>query len=202
VHLYGKGQSRRGPAFKVPFSTLLAAKCHPLVERFIGHGLPENPSSEISIYEDIEYWNQANPTRKVDLYIPAPAGADKNQAFQYHVATRNFFAWIFRRSLVGNHLGNALVELLNSMHEFRLPNEENVEDLIEYLDEEGYLDMKGQSSHALAVLHLAEFFQLKDLYIDAFAHCTGMSERLFQSTEYQACYPQQARSALPPLTVA
>ncbi|KAG7152650.1 hypothetical protein HYQ46_011329 [Verticillium longisporum] len=45
VHLYGKGQSRRGPAFKVPFGGLLSAKCHPLIQRFIARDMPESPGS-------------------------------------------------------------------------------------------------------------------------------------------------------------
>jgi hypothetical protein len=136
-------------------------------------------------YDDFERWSGLNPTRRVELFIPAPAGADKNQAFLYHLATRNLFAWIFRRSLVGEHLGSALVGLLNSMHEFRLPTEDSVADLFDYVDEEGYLDIVGQPNHALAMLHFAEHFQLRELYIDAFAHCAGMNERLFFSSEFQ-----------------
>lgn len=110
--------------------------------------------------------------------------ADKTQAFHYHLATRNFFAWVFRRSMVGEHLGGALVCLLHSMHEFRLGTEDNVEDMMDYLDEEGYLDLADRPDHALAVLHLAEFFHLKELYTRAFAHCVGMSRYIFTSTEY------------------
>lgn len=58
-------------------------------------------------------------------------------------------------------------------------------DLISYLDEEGYLDMRNQPIHALAILHFAEYFQCKPLYIDAFTHCTGMSDQLFLVPEYQ-----------------
>jgi hypothetical protein len=81
---------------------------------------------------------------------------------------------------------------MNSMHEFRLPGEDNIADLRDYLEEEGYLQMREQANHALAILHLAEFFQLRDLYIGAFAHCTGMSSRLFLSSEYQVwlCPPR------------
>lgn len=45
--------------------------------------------------------------------------------------------------------------------------------------------MRNQPHFALAILHLAEFFHLRDLYIDAFSHCTGMCDRLFLSPEYQ-----------------
>ncbi|KAF9872998.1 hypothetical protein CkaCkLH20_09508 [Colletotrichum karsti] len=185
VHLYGKGQSRRGPAFKVPFGALLSAKCHPFVKKFMSRDVPEMPELFSDPFEDLDRWNALNPHEKIELYIPAPPMADKDQAFAYHLATRNFFAWIFRRSIVGEHLGSALIELLNSMAEFRGHNEDNFTDLTSYMDEEGYLDLKGQPHHALAILHLSECFQMRDMYIDAFSHCVGMSEELFCSPEYQ-----------------
>jgi len=189
VYLYGRGQSRRGPAFKIPFSLLLSAQCHPLVERFAVWDAPNSPASLDSdcsshTYTQFEFWNQLNPTTKVELYIPPPAGADKEQAFRYHLATRNFFAWVCRRSLVGDTLGDALVGLLNSMHEFRVPGQDNVADLIDYMEEEGYLDMRNQADHALAVVRLAETFHLRGMYIDSFAHCAGMSNRVHLSPEY------------------
>ncbi|KAK7697121.1 hypothetical protein SLS64_013865 [Diaporthe eres] len=61
---------------------------------------------------------------------------------------------------------------------------DNKRDLLSYLDEEGYLDTRHQPNHALAILHVAENFELRDLYIDAFAHCVGMSEQLYKSPEY------------------
>uniref|UniRef100_L2FHR6 DUF8004 domain-containing protein n=1 Tax=Colletotrichum fructicola (strain Nara gc5) TaxID=1213859 RepID=L2FHR6_COLFN len=185
VHLYGKGQSRRGPAFKVPFGALLSAKCHPFVRKFMSRDMPESPGSFHDPYEDLDRWNALNPHERIELYIPAPPMADKEQAFAYHLATRNFFAWIFRRSVVGEHLGSALIGLMNSMAEFRSNGEDHMMDLHSYLDEEGYLDLKGHAHHALAILHLAEFFQVRDMYIDAFSHCVGMSEELFCSPEYQ-----------------
>jgi hypothetical protein len=87
--------------------------------------------------------------------------------------------------MVGDHLGHALVGLMNNMHEFRSADADNFDDLMNYLDEEGYLDIRGQPNHALAMLHFAEVFQMRDIYIDAFAHCVGMSDRLFLSSEYQ-----------------
>lgn len=121
----------------------------------------------------------------IELYIPPPPEADKEQAFHYHIATRNFLAFVYRRSLVGESLGDALVGLLHSMHEFRSRGEDNVEDMMDYLDEEGYLDLAEHPDHALACLYWAEFFQLRDTYIRAFAHCAGMSDILFSSGEYQ-----------------
>jgi hypothetical protein len=41
-----------------------------------------------------------------------------------------------------------------------------------------------QPNHALAVLHFAENFQMRELYIRSFAHCVGMSEQLFTCPDY------------------
>lgn len=112
---------------------------------------------------------------------------ERGQAFLYHTATRNFFAWMFGKSLVGTHLGGALVGLLNSMNEFRSEGEDNVQAIMDYMDEEGYADMRNQPDHALAILSFAEHFHFKDLWIDAFAHCVGMHEILICSPGFEVC---------------
>lgn len=185
VHLYGKGQSQRGPAFKVPFASLLSAYCHPLLQRCISRDRLEVAGLGLDEFDDLELWNEQNPTRRVDLFVPAPLSADKDDAFRYHITTRNFFAWIFRRSVVGEHLGAALSDLLDSMAEFRTDDCDNVADLLDYMDEEGYLGVDSHPDHAVAVLRLAEAHQIRDAYIHAFTHCVGMSEHLESAVEYE-----------------
>ena len=89
--------------------------------------------------------------------------------------------------MVGQHLGSALIKLMDNMYEFRTPGADNVEDMMRYVGGEGYRDMANQPVHALAMLHLAEYYQLRDLYIDAFAHCAGMGDCLYTLPEYQVC---------------
>jgi hypothetical protein len=161
---------------------LLATHCKPLLDRFLVKTADGSPVSEDS-FED-SYSNKRS-TRMYELYIPPPPDADRKEAFLYHMATRNFFAWIFGKSLVGNHLGAALVGLLNSMSQFRSAGEDNVQAIMDYMDEEGYADMRSQPDHALAILFFAEHFRFKDLWIDAFAHCTGMNERLITSPGFE-----------------
>lgn len=182
--MYGRGQSRRGPAFKLPMDALIQAKCYPLIKRFLMEDLNESPLSDISSQDG--YFTQDNK-QTYELYIPAPADVERGEAFLYHTATRNLFAWIFGRSLVGNHLGGALVGLLNSMVEFRSLGEDHIEAIMDYMDEEGYADMRNSPDHALAILFFAEHFHFKDLWIDAFAHCSGMNERLPRSPGFEVC---------------
>ena len=178
VYLHGKSRSKKAPSFKVPFCALLTARCFPLIERFLVTNGPRPRT-----VDEIARWNRLDPRRTVELYIPPPT-ANKTQARLHHLATRNFLAWVVRRSLVGEHLGTALVALLHSMNEFRAGVEDNVADLLDYLDEEGYLVLADQPSHALGLLFFAESFQLSELYTRAFAHCVGMSERLHSCSEY------------------
>jgi len=86
---------------------------------------------------------------------------------------------------VGTNLGGALVGLLNSLNEFRSEGQDNLQAIIDYMDEEGYADMRNQPDHALAILFFAEHFQFKDLWIDAFAHCVGMNEKLFSRPGFE-----------------
>lgn len=188
VHLYGRGQSRRGPAFKIPMDTLLTAGCLPLLELFLVQNLADEAISETSSGEDSGYFGQQESS-KYELYIPAPPGAvERGEAFLYHCATRNFFAWMFGKSLVGSHLGGALVGLLNSLNEFRSPGEDNVQAIMDYMDEEAYADLRNSPDHAQAVLFFAEHFQFRDMWMDAFAHCTGMHETLVQSPGFEVSY--------------
>ncbi|KAI0415803.1 hypothetical protein F5X98DRAFT_208018 [Xylaria grammica] len=171
VHLHGEGLSRRGAAFRVPYSVLLEAK---LINNFVSRTRTDTASC------------LQNPKRRqIELFIPAPPKSDKRHSYNYHLATRNLFAFVFRRSMVGECLGGALIALYNSLHQFRTPDADNLQDLMSYMDEEGYLDFNNQPTYALAILHLAETFQLRGLYIDAFAHCCGMSDRIFLIPEYQ-----------------
>ncbi|CAK7234130.1 hypothetical protein SBRCBS47491_008844 [Sporothrix bragantina] len=197
VHLYARGQSRRGPAFKLPISTLLAAQCHSLVERFITRDIPNVPDA--GFMHDtmmqpmpmppplaaLDYWSRAHLIGRVDLYITPPPNADRDQTFLYYLAIRNLFAWVFRRPVVGEFLGSTLASLYSAMREFRHPQADNVQDLLCYLDDEDYSAMAGHPAYALALLHLGETMRYRALYIDAFSHCVGMYNDLHLGSEYQ-----------------
>ncbi|KAM3074766.1 hypothetical protein ACMFMG_008183 [Clarireedia jacksonii] len=57
----------------------------------------------------------------------------------------------------------------------------NVDDFVTYIEGQGgYADMRNTPDHALGIIHFAKHFQFKDMWIDAFAHCTGTSARLHE----------------------
>lgn len=123
--------------------------------------------------------------RKYELYIPAPPDIGREQAMLFHIATRNFFAWVFRRSLVGPQLTGALIDLLDKMDEYRSRSVDNVSAIMDFMEEEGYADMRDHPDHALAIMGLAEHFHFRDLYIDAYVHCVGMGGKIYESSEFR-----------------
>lgn len=76
------------------------------------------------------------------------------------------------------YLGETLVELFGSMRELRRSDADNVVDIIDFMEEQGYMDMRNNPYTAISVLHLAESFRLRGMYIDAFTHCVGMFSQL------------------------
>lgn len=131
---------------------------------------------------DNNTWHAA--AQILELHIPPPTGLTSEQSLSYHLGTRNFFAWVYRRPLVGQYLGEALVQLLDCMHQFRLPGIDNEMDLIDYIEDEGYLALKNNPCAAVAILYLAETSEFWEMYIDAFAHCVGMYSHLDSTPGY------------------
>jgi hypothetical protein len=122
-----------------------------------------------------------------ELFIPAPYEYVKEAAFRWHLTTRNFFAFLFGKPLVGVHLGKTLIELRERIHLFRPGNHNNDNDLLEYLENLGYLEFAHCPDYSLGLLQFAEQYELKELWIDAFAHCVGMNEILSESPEFPVC---------------
>lgn len=150
---------------------LVVAGCRPLLARHAGTRV--KPDQEAV----------------VELYLAPPPTVSRDMALRHNLATRNFFAWVFNRPMVGEHLGIALIEVLRRMDEFRTPGADNLGDLVRYLDDQGYLAMTNQPVHAVAMLHFADDCRLRDMYIDAFTHCVGMSDRLSTVLEFRTLSP-------------
>src|SRR5690606_34633181 len=61
---------------------------------------------------------------------------------------------------------------------------DNMVDMIDYMEGQGYMDMRNDPHTAIAVLHLAESFRLRGMYVDAFTHCVGMFPKLEETPGY------------------
>jgi hypothetical protein len=120
-----------------------------------------------------------------EIYIPAPDEYTREEAFRFHITTRNFFAYLFEKPLVGVHLGQSMIDLQERMAVYRSTENDNNEDFLAFAEEMGYLDFSHSPDYALSALFYAEHFQNKDLWTDAFAHCVGMNDALCLSSEFE-----------------
>ncbi|KAI4257298.1 MAG: hypothetical protein LQ352_001710 [Teloschistes flavicans] len=186
VHFYAQGQSRRGASLRVSLAAIETTNCGPLLERYSAKAHVESPStaSDHSSSPEEEYFNDPSSPARLELFVPAPAGLTRDESFQYHLTTRNFFAWMFEKPLVGDRLGDSLLLLLDRMNEFRSDKDENLEDMLAYLDAQEYTDFRSCPDHALAILRFAEKNELLELWRDSFCHCAGMADQLPSSNEF------------------
>ena len=185
IHFYAQGHSRRGASLRIYFEDIQSSNSDPLIDAYSGSGSPETPSAASEVSSDEDYFTDPTPPAKYELYIPAPSHLDREGAFRYHLATRNFFAWMYEKPLVGDRLGEALISLLDRMNTFRLDEDDNLDDILAYIDGQEYTDFRSCPDHALAVLQFAERFELLELWRDSFCHCAGMSVELPLSAEFE-----------------
>ncbi|KAL9129275.1 MAG: hypothetical protein Q9217_002222 [Psora testacea] len=186
VHFYERGASRRGASLRVSHADIEASNCGPLLAHCHTNASgPQRitPDSERSA-EVLEYFDDLSSPARHELYIPAPSHLTREEALHFHLTTRNFFAWMYERPLVGDCLGHALISLQERMNQYRPKEKEYEDDMLAYVDDQGYTDFRDCPDHALAILQYAERLQLRELWTDAFVHCTGMYDRLDSSGEF------------------
>jgi hypothetical protein len=90
VHLYARGQSRRGPAFCVSFNELKKSSCGSMFSLCFAQMTAS--SSTISNHTgrlSNEHEVPVSGSKKVELFIPAPDDASREAAFKWHITTRN-----------------------------------------------------------------------------------------------------------------
>ena len=184
MHFYGRGQSKRGPSLRLHLADIESSNCGPLLRRYgtcqpqFGTQATNSTDNGIASLHSSHY----------ELYIPAPPQLSREEAFQYHITTRNFFAWLYEKPLVGDRLGEALIALLERLEDFRPETKGNQDDIISYIDGQEYSDFRECPDHALALLQFAEKFEIRDLWIDAFVHCAGMNNDLASSAEFDVSH--------------
>jgi len=174
VYLRDPGQSSRGPAFQVHSTLLKANGFESLLEKCMAP--PAIPATTRCILPNCQGCDKHSIPQ--ELYLPAPPPVDLDALFDFHITTRNFFAWLYNRPLAGRGLGRSLVALTERINAYRPDDSlQNKLEVITYAESQKYLDFRECIDHALAALHLAEKLEIEDLWVDAFAHCVGLGHR-------------------------
>jgi hypothetical protein len=178
IYLYAKGCSQRSPPFRVSLQRMYEMHCGRVFSLY--HTKDKVQTGTLGTSQD------AAELGAYEIYIPAPTDYTRENSFRWHLTTRNFFAFLLNKPLVGTHLGHALVDLQDRLDLFRTETVDNFKDFAAYLESSGYLNFGHHADYALAVLHYAEHFQRRELWIDAFCHCVGMCDILGSSLEFEA----------------
>lgn len=89
------------------------------------------------------------------------------------------------KPVVGESLGWALVALAERIHLWSSADVDVVEEVLYYSERIGYLEFVDSPQNSLAMLHFGEHFQDRSLWIDAYAHCVGMKDRLEDNYGYE-----------------
>ncbi|KAF2225013.1 hypothetical protein BDZ85DRAFT_294828 [Elsinoe ampelina] len=188
VHFHGRGRSQRGPALKVPFAVVSESGCLAALSSRRESSGSESPSS------DSGYSSIGSQQDTQSLFIAAPDYLTREESLNYHITTRNIFAWMMNKPLVGYSLGQAMIDLLERLLTIRPATLDSVKDCLTYADRMGYTDMNSHPDHALAMLGFAEHFRIRDLWTNAFVHCAGMNDILYQSSELDSISKQTQAS--------
>ncbi|KAI7451854.1 hypothetical protein KC336_g58 [Hortaea werneckii] len=161
------------------FSDVEALRSEYLTEQCLY--VQDSPSPTDSGYGSTQ--NSPIEPKKCELYIPAPAHLSREQAYLYHLTTRNFFAYATSRPVVGERLSSSLLDLLERIREWQ-PKSAALANFANYCRDQGYEDMAENADHAVACLIVAEHAKIKDLWREAFVHCVGMHEQIYHSPEW------------------
>lgn len=139
-----------------------------------------------------------------ELWLKAPSHITA-RAIQrrYNVATRNFFAMLYGKPLVGTDIFEMLGDLQNVTDTFYELNEpedrrDAAQDIIYYLTERKLDDVRNNLRHALRLLHWCEsqLVRWEDGYTECFIHCVGMmNASTFEMFEFREL-SKQSRSNL------
>ena len=186
VHYYAQGSSQRGPSLKIPFKAVEASGSSYLLEQCLHTPEDRRPSSAVANGSDSGYDSSETPEAQLyELFLPAPVLLTREQAYSYHLTTRNYFAFLTGQALVGEKLGLALTDLWTRAREWQ-GEEETIGKLLDYCEAQGYLCITGNPHWATAILNLAESARLSDLWIHAYVHCVGMHHRQDLSPEFDS----------------
>lgn len=161
-------------------SVLSASSSERGVKRFgLGRRAPSS-SSEIS--------NSGNEAQiQHEIHFPAPDGASRIEILRHHITTRNFFALLLNKPLVGLTFYQALIDL----HERLLavmPREFSCTDIIiEFLTRKRLHNVCNDPAAAVGLLAYSEDDEVHwpEGWREGFIHCSGMYTKLQELAEFR-----------------
>ena len=118
------------------------------------------------------------------IYLDLPPGVkEKTEVLRHYITTRNFFAFLQRKCLVGFTFYQALVDLHERLEEYLPPGTDCTAAIRSYLDGIGLVNVSNEPRAAAGLLAWSEDVRWNEGWREAFVHCVGMYELLSQLQE-------------------
>ena len=120
-----------------------------------------------------------------ELSFPVPAGASQAEVLRHHLATRNVFALLMNKAIVGLDFGQTLKDLHGRLLQY-MPPETGCAGMIKrYLVDNELNDVRNDPAIAAGLLAWSEDPSVcwPEGWREGFVHCVGMYPRLSATTE-------------------
>lgn len=164
---------------KSPPSVVSASSSERGVKKFgFGHRAP-SLSSEISKPGD-------EAQIRYEIHFPAPNGTSRIEILRHHITTRNFFALLLNKPLVGLTFYQALVDLHERLTVFMPRNSDCNNMIVGYLTRNRLNNVCNDPAAAAGLLAYSEDDEVQwpEGWREGFVHCSGMYSKLPQLPEF------------------
>jgi len=131
--------------------------------------------------------NDGTTRIKYEIHFPAPEGVSRMDLLRYHTTTRNFFALLRGKPLVGMTYFQALMDLFERAKLY-MPRDCNpCEMLVKYLVRNNLHNVANDPGAAAGLLAWSEDVEVRwqEGWREAFVYCTGMYAQVQRRPEYR-----------------
>ena len=139
---FGRGYG--DPSFRISSTLIEETRSEPLID-MLDNGIIQAEGSKKNQTPGVQY----------KLYMDAQPGGSKIDVLRYHVTTRNFFAFLLRKPLVGFTFYQALVDLHQRLDGY-LPDVDSAVSLQSYLVMIGLVNVSNEPRAAAGLLAWSE----------------------------------------------
>ncbi|KAL8919366.1 MAG: hypothetical protein Q9208_006819 [Pyrenodesmia sp. 3 TL-2023] len=128
-----------------------------------------------TVFENSNNAMKDSPIRH-EIHFPAPDNASRSDILRHHITTRNLFAFLLDRPLVGLTYYQALTDLHERLLLYMSPEVDCAQLLIRYLTKNNLQDVANDPAAAAGLLAWSENEETRWLegWREAFVHCIGM----------------------------
>ena len=126
-----------------------------------------------------------------EITLAAPLNAKKADTIRHQVTTRNVFAMLYKASLVGANLYEALIGLQERLEVYLPPDADAAGMIIEWLMHKDMDDIRDNPALAASILAWSELQSVRweEGWKEAYVHSAGMHNRMVSTSDFRFVSP-------------